>query len=128
MAHTTSIIVMTLGIRRSDSGGGCRDGDVSGCHAKYAPTKAQQLRRKPLRGLKTREAERWFELESTPSSNIQRNTNNPPPCLDAIKPLPGMEKDLRTEENYREESIDKASSEDKRKAWGELTTYGLMSY
>ena len=39
-----------------------------------------------------------------------------------------MEKDLRTEENYREESIDKASSEDKRKAWGELTTYGLMSY
>ena len=62
------------------------------------------------------------------SSNIQRNTHNPPPSLDAIKPLPGMEKDLRTDENYREESIDKASSEDKRMAWGELTTYGLMSY
>ena len=52
----------------------------------------------------------------------------PPPCLDAIKPLPGMEKDLRTEENYREESIDKATPEDKRMAWGELTTYGLVSY
>ena len=39
-----------------------------------------------------------------------------------------MEKDLRTDENYREESIDKATSEDKRMAWGELTTYGLMSY
>ena len=53
---------------------------------------------------------------------------HPSACLDAIKPLPGMEKDLRTDENYREESIDKASSEDKRMAWGELTTYGLMSY
>ena len=62
------------------------------------------------------------------SSNIQRNTNNPTSSLDAINPLPGMEKDLRTDENYREESIDKASSEDKRMAWGELTTYGLMSY
>ena len=61
------------------------------------------------------------------SSNIQRNTNTLP-CLDAINPLPGMEKDLRTDENYGEESIDKATSEDKRMAWGELTMYGLMSY
>ena len=79
--------------------------------------------------METREAERWLELVSTHSPKILRNTNNTPPaCLDAIKPLPGMEKDLRTDENYREESIDKATSEDRRMAWGELTTYGLMSY
>ena len=80
------------------------------------------------RAMETREAERWIELESTHSPKIQRNTSNTPACLDAIKPLPGMEKDLRTNENYREESIDKATSEDRRMAWGELTTYGLMSY
>ena len=49
------------------------------------------------------------------SSNIQRNTNNPPSSLDAIKPLPGMEKDLRTDENYREESIDRRVQ--KTKEW-----------
>jgi hypothetical protein len=78
--------------------------------------------------METREAERWLELESTHSPKIRGIQTTPPACLDAIKPLPGMEKDLRTDENYREESIDKASSEDKRMAWGELTTYGLMSY
>ena len=65
---------------------------------------------------------------NTQPQDPEEYKQHPPACLDAIKPLPGMEKDLRTDENYREESIDKATSEDRRMAWGELTTYGLMSY
>ena len=79
----------------------------------------------PWRGERQNDGSSWSQHTAPRSRGIQ---TTPPACLNAIKPLPGMDKDLRTDENYREESIDKATSEDRRMAWGELTTYGLMSY